>query len=91
METKDSFSAFAPCMPFLLFWPGVAGMTLGGGYHGGPPEREFGLFMAAYLIGTVGYAIATSMLMVATIDQFDEKSGRVQGRFGHSPRPPIQS
>ena len=32
----------APCMPFLLFWPGVAGMTLGGGYHGGPPEREFG-------------------------------------------------
>ena len=77
-------------MPFLLFWPGVASMMLDSTYSG-PPDREFGSFMAAYLIGTIGYAVAASMMMFAAIEQFDEKSGRIQARSGYSPRPPIQS
>ena len=81
---------FAPCMPFLLCSPEVIGMTLEPGYNGGP-DREFGLFMAAYLIGTMGYAVAAGMIAVATVDQFDEKSGRVQGRASYSPRPPVPS
>ena len=43
--------------------------------------------MAAYLIGTIGYAVAAMMMMFAAIEQFDEKSGRTRGRSGYSPRP----
>ena len=75
---------FAPCMPFLLCWPGVASLML---EHNGP-EREFGVFMAAYLIGTIGYAVAAGLIMAAAIDQFDEKSGRIQGGSNNSPRLP---
>jgi ABC-type transport system involved in multi-copper enzyme maturation permease subunit len=81
----------APCMPFLLFWPELAGMMIDRNYRGGPPERDFGLFMAACLIGTIGYAVAGGMIMVATVDQFDEQSGRVRGRARYSPRPPVPS
>ena len=78
---------FAPCMPFLLCFPEVASMILEPAYRGGP-EREFGFAMAAYLIGTIGYAVAASMIAAAAVDQFDEKSGRIQGRASFSPRPP---
>jgi ABC-type Na+ efflux pump permease subunit len=78
---------FAPCMPFLVCWPGAASMMLEQNYRGGP-EREFGYFMTAYLIGTIGYAIAAGMIMAAAVDQFEEKSGRIQGRSRNSPRPP---
>ena len=82
------FLGLAPCMPFLLFWPGYVSVELASttGRHFG---HEFGSSMAAYLIGTLGYALAAGMMMVAAIDQFDEKSGRIQGRSSYTPRPPI--
>jgi len=70
----------APCMPFLLAWPGVASVETTRDFG-----HEFGSFMAAYLIGTIGYAVAAGMMMVAAIDQFDAKSGRTPRGSGHSP------
>jgi ABC-type Na+ efflux pump permease subunit len=81
----------APCMPFLLWWPGEASLMIERTSYYLGPDRDFGLFMAAYLIGTIGYAVATAMTMAAAIDQFDEKSGRVQGRSRSAPRPPVSS
>jgi len=72
----------APCMPYLLYWPGYVSVTLGSTARGGPSGHEFSGFMAAYLIGTIGYAVATLMMLVATIKNFDEKSGRSRGRTG---------
>ena len=72
-------------MPFLLAWPGFASLM----FDSTPSNHEFGGFMAAYLIGTIGYAVAAGMMMVAAIDQFDDKSGRTQRRSSNSPRPPI--
>ncbi len=77
----------APCMPFLLGWPGYASMQLDpSSYHG--PDREFGGFTAAYLIGTIGYAGIAIVMMFNAIEQFDERSGRIRGRSSYSPRPP---
>ena len=78
---------FAPCMPFLLAWPGVASIESHHNFG-----NEFGSAMAAYVIGTIGYAAAALMMMFTAIEQFDEKSGRTQGRSGYSPQsPPISS
>ncbi len=84
------FLGFAPCMPFLLFWPGYVSIELGstsGGHFG----HEFASSMAAYLIGTIGYAAAAFMMMFTAIENFDENSGRVHGRSAFSPRPPTAS
>ena len=71
-------------MPFLLLWPGVASLMLD---STSGPGREFGSLLAAYVIGTIGYAVAALMMTFTAIEQFDEKSGRTQGRSGSSPRP----
>jgi ABC-type transport system involved in multi-copper enzyme maturation permease subunit len=73
----------APCMPFLLGWPGVASLML----DSSRTSREIGGFMAAYVTGTIGYAAMAVMLMFMAIDQFDEKSGRTQRRSAASPPP----
>ncbi len=83
---EGMFLGFAPCMPFLLFWPGYASIEMISTTHG-PMGREYGSCIAAYLIGTIGYAVAAMMMMFAAIEQFDEKSGRTRGRSGYSPRP----
>ena len=73
-----------PCMPFLLAWPQVTSFVLA-------QERNlsgnFGGFIAAYLVGTIGYAIAALVMTAVTIERFDEKSGRMQRRPGWMPRP----
>ena len=83
-RSGDGFQlGLAPCMPFLVAFPGAASMMIDQTY--GPPH-EFGGFLAAYLIGTIGYIVATLVLLAATIETFDERSGRVVRRFGHVPR-----
>jgi ABC-type transport system involved in multi-copper enzyme maturation permease subunit len=72
-----------PCMPFLLAWPGAASLLLNETRSADP---EFGGFMAAYLIGTLGYAVAALMMLVNTIEGFDANSGRTRGR-SDLPRP----
>ena len=78
----DGHSAWRPACRFCWLcraWP--AAMTARFS------DRECGGLMAAYLIGTIGYAVAAGMMLVAAIKQFDEKSGRTRGRSGYSPRP----
>ncbi len=72
----------APCMSLLLAWP--TAVTLMSGNDMG---REFGSFMLAYIIGTIGYSAAALMMTFSAIGRFDEKSGRIRGRSGHPPRP----
>ncbi|MGO9114775.1 MAG: ABC transporter permease subunit [Thermoguttaceae bacterium] len=79
----------APCMPFLLSWPSYVSVILSSS-NPGLLDREFG-FTAAYWIGTIGYAVAAMMMLVATIENFDEKSGRMRGRTGDSLWPPPRS
>jgi hypothetical protein len=71
----------APCMPFLLAWPGIASVMLFT-EHGSNPE--VGGLMTACILGTIGYAVAAVVLTVSAIEQFDEKSGRIQRGSGHS-------
>ena len=88
---RDGFEiGLVPCMPFLLAWPGAASIMLDPSTPRGM-EREFGAFMAAYLVGTIGYAVAAVLMLVATIGNFDEKSGRLQRRSGYSQRPRLRS
>ncbi len=64
----------APCMPFLLACPGAASMMLEESRNS--PGSGFDTFMAAYLLGTLGYAGATLAIFAARVETFDEKSGR---------------
>ncbi|MEI8374606.1 MAG: ABC transporter permease [Planctomycetota bacterium] len=67
----------APCMPLLLAWPGIISLILDSSRSGTTMlDHEFSGFMAAYLIGTIGYAVAALMMMFKAIAQFDAKSGR---------------
>ncbi|MBN2579706.1 MAG: ABC transporter permease subunit [Pirellulales bacterium] len=70
----------APCIPFLLFFPGLVYLENFGG-HLEP------VFYAAYILGVIGYAFAAGALYVSSLHQFNRRSGRTDGAFEHWPSP----
>ena len=59
----------APCMPFLLAFPGMCVVE-------DIPSHESGI-IGAFVVGVIGYAVATGFLYVATTASFDRRAGRV--------------
>jgi ABC-type transport system involved in multi-copper enzyme maturation permease subunit len=74
----------APCIPFLLGWPGAACQMIVDGQR----FSEFGGFMAACLLGTIGYLVATAVLFATNVESFDAKSERAPRRRGLGIVPP---
>lgn len=62
-----------PCLPFLLIYPGMAFLSLNSG------NTTFffeGMMPFAYVIGTMGYLIATASLYFFMVNEFDRLAGR---------------
>jgi ABC-type transport system involved in multi-copper enzyme maturation permease subunit len=62
--------SLAPTMPFLLVFPGVA-FEHTGNIDGG----KIALFVA-WLLGTIGYAVATNLMYLGTVHDFNLRAGR---------------
>ena len=72
----DEFAiGLAPCMPFLLAWPGVHYFETHSSYR----TSEAGL-LAAYVLGTIGYAGATTLFVAFMTREFERLAGRNRGR-----------
>ena len=56
-------------MPFLLAFPGMCVVE-------DIPSHESGI-IGAFVVGVIGYAVATGFLYVATTASFDRRAGRV--------------
>jgi len=59
----------APCMPYLLAFPGVV-------YSQGEILRREPTMLAAYVLGIIGYAVASLLLIAGAIGNFDQLCGR---------------
>jgi hypothetical protein len=67
---QDSEIMFAGIIPFLMFFPGMI-------YAEGVPTHETGI-ISAYVIGMIGYSIATLVLIAVSITKFDKFAGRTR-------------
>jgi len=66
---------FAPCMPFLLLFPALAFVEWNSSHFW---DRE--VFPLGYVLGVVGYLIASASLYAYTVDRFDRLAGRCWGQ-----------
>jgi len=93
---EEATVMFAPFVPFLLAFPGVAYME---GEHFFR-SRETTPMLFAFIAGTVGYLIAGIALTLSSIGSFDRLAGRTRWRTSISfvpfppkppPKPPMES
>jgi hypothetical protein len=68
---EDVMILYAPCIPFLLLFPGMT-------YLGNDPQSIQPAMVAAYVIGIIGYAFASWVLIAAGIRNFDYFTGRTR-------------
>jgi hypothetical protein len=77
----------APCIPFLLAFPGIVQVS-------GGRLLDDGAVAAAYVMGVIGYFMAAIFLSSTAVGMFDELAGRVSHRpirrLG-PPSPPVES
>ena len=86
-ESEAFLVGLAPCMPFLLLWPGMTSLQFDSTSRSWSDAETW--VLVAYVIGTIGYAVSAVVLMFTAIEQFDAKSGRTRGRSANfPPRPP---
>ena len=64
----------APCIPFLLALPGIVYVS---GEHFFR-ESEGGIVLFAYILGMVGYGVASLVLVGHSISSFDVRTGRTR-------------
>jgi hypothetical protein len=73
---------FAPCIPFLLAFPDVV-------YLQGDVLRQQPATLVAYLFGAAGYCVASGVLFVSAVNNFDRLTGRTGPDFDRRrPIPP---
>ncbi|MEQ8208514.1 MAG: ABC transporter permease [Lacipirellulaceae bacterium] len=69
--------ALAPCMPYLLGFPSSFGLWWNEVGTGGD---QFFRFVISYMLGTIGYGIASFVLWRSIVEQFERIAGRTHGR-----------
>jgi len=74
-NTEMMLLVFTPAVPFLLAVPGMFALA---DLPSGSPETTMAL--AAYVFGTLGYAVAGLLLWSASIGSFDRLAGRISRR-----------
>ena len=77
---------FAPCIPFLLAFPGIVHVSEGQALHGGE-------IAAAYILGIIGYLVAGIVLSASAVYMCDTKTGRFsrQRFFPPESRSPLET
>ncbi len=79
--------ALAPCMPFLLSFPAFLPEV-----HWNDGDAYAALF--AWILGTIGYAVAAGLVYLGAINEFDKRAGRIEENdrgsepVGHASRVP---
>jgi hypothetical protein len=80
MGGRDSELILAPCIPFLIAFPGVAYTELDSSYLWN------GVMPAAYIMGLFVYLIAAGSLYAVLVRSFEEFSGRTTTAEGVRPK-----
>jgi ABC-type transport system involved in multi-copper enzyme maturation permease subunit len=86
---EETAIVLAPCVPFLIVFPGIAYVESEHFFRG----REAAPMLFAYIAGTIGYLIAGIALAGSSIGSFDWITGRTRLRTSMSmlPERPRQS
>lgn len=73
---------FAPCMPFLLAMPGVLSAEMAQGNSMTDPG---GAMLGAYMIGMMGYTLASLGIIGEAIGNFENRAGRTVPKASVAP------
>jgi ABC-type transport system involved in multi-copper enzyme maturation permease subunit len=74
----------APCIPFLLALPGIIAVESGHFFQ----DPDSGVMLFAYILGMVGYFVASLVLVGVSISGFDARTGRTGPDTAPPSRPP---